>query len=78
MVWDPLAEDFARGLAELTAYHAEHGHARVPDSYRTLSGYRLGGWVSKQRAAYNASPRNITPERIADLEALGMIWKAKR
>jgi superfamily II DNA or RNA helicase len=74
MIWDELAEKFAAGLAALAAYQAEHGHARVPDSYRTPSGYRLGEWVGGQREAYNASPRRIGPERIADLEALGMIW----
>ena len=78
MIWDDLAERFAVGLAALTAYHAEHGHVRVPASYRTPSGYRLGQWFRKQRTAYNASPRRISPERIADLEALGMVWKTKR
>jgi hypothetical protein len=78
MSWDPLAEKFAVGLAALTAYHAEHGHVRVPYSYRTPSGYRLGSWVNNRRNEYKASPRRLSPERIADLEALGMIWKAKR
>ena len=73
-----LIPELAKKAAELTVYHAEHGDVRVPQSYRTPSGYRLGSWVGDQRRAYNASPRRLSPERIADLEALGMVWEAKR
>ena len=78
MIWDDLEEKFAAGLAALTAYHAEHGHARVPKRYRAPSGYRLGQWVADQHRAYSASLRRLSPERIADLEALGVVWSLRK
>ena len=44
-VWDMLAEDFARGLAALRAFVAEHGDARVPPRHHTADGLGLGTWV---------------------------------
>ena len=75
MVWDPLADDAARGLAALKRFRAEHGHLRVPQRYIDPSGFRLGHWVSRRRADYAAG--QISPERIAALEALGMVWSAR-
>jgi superfamily II DNA or RNA helicase len=72
MVWDPFAEDFARGLAALERFRADHGHLRVPANYIDPSGVRLGSWVSHRRKEYAAG--RLAPERIATLDALGMVW----
>ena len=47
--WDPYAEDWDEGFAQLTAYVQAVGHARVPTRYRTVEGYPLGKWISSQR-----------------------------
>ena len=47
------------GFAQLAAYVQAEGSARVPKSYRTAEGYRLGQWVVYQRStkdALSASP----------------------
>ena len=53
---------------------AEHGHARVPDAYRTPDGDQLGVWVSTQRQKYASG--DLSPERITRLEAVdGWVWE---
>ncbi|MFD9669827.1 helicase associated domain-containing protein [Rhodococcus sp. NPDC059968] len=44
-------EAWFRSLEE---YVSEHGHARVPDTYVTDGGAKLGSWVSNQRSTWQA------------------------
>jgi hypothetical protein len=70
----PIATQWEDGYTALLAYVAEHGNARVPTSHHTVDGYRLGGWVSKQRTAYTGGDHS--DERITRLEAVdGWVWK---
>jgi hypothetical protein len=54
----------------LQAYVREHDHCEVPHEYVTPTGYRLGGWVDKQRQRQDGMSR----ERRAYLDALGFVW----
>jgi superfamily II DNA or RNA helicase len=45
-----------RGLRELQEFVSREGHARVPMDYVTGDGFRLGGWVQKQRSKANRLP----------------------
>jgi superfamily II DNA or RNA helicase len=49
--WDPVGEYWEEGFGRLKEYVEHHGHCRVPASY-IVDGYRLGQWVSNQRANY--------------------------
>ncbi len=72
-VWEPFAADWETGFAELKAYAEREGDAKVPTPFRTASGYRLGQWVSSQRA----SRKTLAAERVARLEGLsGWTWSA--
>lgn len=64
-------------FSTLLQYVAREGHARVPHLH-IEDDMHLGAWVRSQRAAYkNRSPR-MTPERVAQLEALpGWVWSAR-
>ncbi|BBY53993.1 hypothetical protein MKOR_12440 [Mycolicibacillus koreensis] len=71
--WNTLDDKWELGFAELSAYVAEHGHSRVPVSYVTADGYRLGRWVEAQRRAYRSG--TLFADRIVRLEALpGWTW----
>lgn len=55
-----------RGLRELQVFASREGHARVPMDYVTGDGFRLGGWVQKQRSKVDRLP----PDHKAQLEIL--------
>jgi hypothetical protein len=54
----------------LQAYVQERGDCLVPHEYVTPTGYRLGGWVDKQRQRQPG----MSKERRAYLDALGFVW----
>ena len=70
-MWDLLAANWKEEFAQLSAYMQAQGHARVPRSYRTASGSRLGDWVATQRSKQDS----LSADRRQRLEALeGWRW----
>ena len=73
-VWDPFTADWEDGFEALTAYVQAEGSARVPQSYRTAAGYRLGTWVRVQRRQQDS----MSADRRQRLEAVdGWVWDAQ-
>jgi hypothetical protein len=71
--WDLTADAWQEGRAHLRAYVEREGHARVPTVHIADDGYRLGTWVSRQRA--DCRRGQLTAVRIAELEAVpGWSW----
>jgi hypothetical protein len=68
-VWNPFADAFDQGVAELAAYVAERGDARVPQGYKTSTGFNLGAWCSARRSDYKRG--QLPAERVAALDAFG-------
>ncbi len=69
--WNPMVDQWDQNYELLVEYVGHHGHARVPQSYRTSTGENLGGWSSGQRNRRSS----VTPARQARLEALpGWTW----
>jgi phage-related protein len=69
-IWDVSADEWEEGFRYLEEFVKEHGHCRVPQKYVTACGYRLGLWVTNQRAR----KATTLPERIGRLDALGFVW----
>ena len=61
-----------RAYQELVAYKGEHGHVRIPASYKALGDFRLGQWVSEQRRAKKSN--SLSCQQIDRLDMLGFIW----
>ncbi len=67
-------------------YYEHYGDLLIPQGFKTKNGYKidkdgtdLGVWISKQRNAYNGTGKGkLTSGRIKRLEAIGMIWNAKK
>ena len=59
------------GFSRLKQFSEREGHCRVPRSYKTEEGYRLGAWVNTQRNDKDS----MRPDRRQRLEALsGWDW----
>lgn len=64
---------FETGMSELRAFVAQHGHCRVPQSYVSPNGHRIGRWVSSRRLNFTAG--KLAAGQIAELEAVpGWLW----
>ena len=69
-----MQHDFEQGLGYLKSYKEEHGDCRVPGSFKTGDGFKLGSWVNSRRQNYKA--KTLSAERIDALDQLGFIWDA--
>ena len=75
--WVWHTRDYAWEVAFKRAkqYAAEHGDARIPISYVTPDGFRLGQWVNGQRHSH--SRNKIRSDRRQKLESLPRwVWRA--
>lgn len=69
--WDPFANKWEKGFLCAKEFAVEHGHAKIPCSYKAKGGYRLGMWASHQRSGKD----KLTIERKERLESLpGWVW----
>jgi len=87
MIWDPYKEQWEKMFKLALKYYEKYGDLRVPFSYVSPNGERLGTWIASQRKAYknrnlfkeerkdNFSP--LTDEQVGKLESIGMIWDLK-
>ena len=75
--WDGLIDGrWNQKFNALCAYYEEHGDLDVPRGYIDSSGVKLYEWVKKLRTYRSSSLqiKYLTPERIAALDSMGMIW----
>jgi len=87
-VLNPEHQHWRRGIEAATVYTREHGHLKVPFTYRvpsgedqaaeterwpaSLAGFPLGQWIADARRGYTRG--DMETDRIQQLEKLGMIW----
>lgn len=69
---------WADGIGHLETFISEHRHARVPKGYVCADGMRLASWVMHRREDRRLGAARLTPERIAQLDALGFDWAPPR
>lgn len=78
MVWGverTRSARWERGCAAAAAYRAEHGDLLVHDKHVDADGFKLGQWIAERRKQYLSAQLSV--ERIAELEALSMVWAVK-
>ena len=72
-VWNALEDKWEEGFQRLEEFVQQVGRARVPRTYSSTDGYKLGSWVSNQKTKRGDMPQ----ERKERLEALaGWAWDA--
>ena len=77
MVWDSYKDlSWKKNYAAAKAYYAEHGDLRIPATYMTEAGIKLGAWITNLRnyRKNGAQSNYLTEERIAALDEIGMVW----
>ena len=70
MTWNMKSEQWEKNYLEAMKYYNEHGNLYMPNTYMTETGFKLGYWISHIRFDRDKQ----SPERIAKLDAIGMIW----
>ncbi|MEZ0090129.1 helicase associated domain-containing protein [Streptacidiphilus sp. EB129] len=76
-VWHENDARWQRGLNALARFRTEHGHAQVPATYRTPSGFALGEWCSGRRGEYKRG--TLTDTKRTTLEGVeGWTWTAQQ
>ena len=79
MVWDSVRDlSWKRYYGAAEKYFQEHGDLNVKVTTVTENGLQLGEWICnlRTRRKNGAQQAYLTPERIAALERIGMIWDA--
>ncbi|MEU6713048.1 Helicase associated domain protein [Nonomuraea sp. NPDC046802] len=72
ITWNILDARWEEGIAHARAYRAEHGHLHMPTQYECPDGYQLGPWLTAVRNRKREG--KLQPERVAELEQLGIVW----
>lgn len=75
MVWDVPDYLWEEGYSAAVKYHKEHDDLLVPNNYVDNSGFRLGTWINGQREARRSGRETMTEDKIARLDALGIVWE---
>ncbi|TGD89224.1 DEAD/DEAH box helicase [Mycolicibacterium sp. CH28] len=74
--WSTKDSSWEEGLGRLLQFVEAHHHANVPQNYVDADGYKLGSWVTTQRAARIAG--RLKREREQRLSALpGWTWNPR-
>lgn len=79
MIWDVPDYLWEQNYHSARQYYCEYGNLDVPSGYVDENGIRLGAWISSMRSLRKRKGRRaeLTVERIAKLDDIGMVWKSK-
>jgi len=72
-VWNQFEQSWNDGFDALKAFKAEFGNCDVIQTYKTISGFSLGKWVSHQR-----SSSKISSEQKKKLDNLDFNWAPRK
>ena len=76
--WERADYFWNEGYKHAVRYYEENGNLDMNTKYVCDDGYKLGGWINRQRKVREGKTRGIlTDERISKLDELGMAWKYK-
>ena len=81
MVWDGAQNaQWQSAYCRAEEYYRQNGNLNIPYTYCTVDGYKLGRWLARQKSARRSPGKNsncvMTPDRVAKLEKIGIVWDA--
>jgi ribosomal protein L7Ae-like RNA K-turn-binding protein len=68
-IWDPLGEQWDKGVFHLIKFKEREGHCSVRYGH-IENGFKLGLWVSNKRKEFD----KLSAERVNQLNLMGFIW----
>ncbi|MFJ5635087.1 Helicase associated domain protein [Streptomyces goshikiensis] len=74
MIWDTRHLRWQEFFNACLEYKNRHGHLKVPSTYVSDNGYRLGAAVSSRRSAYRKG--TLPAAEAASLEEIGFVFEA--
>ncbi|MCL7405314.1 Helicase associated domain protein [Paradonghicola geojensis] len=72
-IWDIRATNWEEGFRKLLQFKETYGHCYIPAKYK-LDEFKLGSWVSRQRANKECMPSEWKQR----LDDIGFIWDGKK
>ena len=78
MIWERRCDiSWQKYFDAAKEYYEKHGDLNVKALYVTDDGIKLGTWIQRQRTSRKSKicSRYLTPERIEELNKIGMIWE---
>ena len=78
MVWTP-DDAWEVGFEHARSYFEKHGDLLVMSQYVCNDGYKLGNWITNQRANKTSGNKygKLSSEQITRLERIGMVWNVQ-
>ena len=75
-MWEPHEANWQYGLQRLRTFVDHFGHSLIRADYIATDGFKLGQWVTRQRATKNQMKMALN--KVSQLEAVpGWVWKAR-
>ncbi|MCI8834792.1 MAG: DEAD/DEAH box helicase family protein [Ruminococcus sp.] len=79
MIWDVPDYLWEENFMECMQYYRTFGNLEVPGDYCSPGGLKIGKWLRRQRLIREGKAAGeLTPEQIARLDTIGMVWKNKQ
>ena len=76
--WEAKKNHWGKGYEHAKVYYDENGHLDVEKRYQCPDGFLLGQWLATQRRVKAGKERGeLTKERVAMLDKIGMRWKSR-
>ncbi|OUQ74566.1 helicase associated domain-containing protein [Flavonifractor sp. An100] len=76
MIWDVREWEFQTMVQALEEYRRTFGDVRVPQSYVTPEGRKLGIWVNRIRLSRRQG--TLSPEQEKIFDGMGMVWEPQQ
>ena len=76
MIWDVPDYLWEENFSECMEYYRSHGNLKIPCSYCSPKGLKIGMWIRKQRTLRSGKGAGLklTDDQIRRLDSIGMEW----
>lgn len=80
MIWNISDHLWEENFAGALDFYQKNNHLNIPSDYCAPNGLKVGTWIRRQRSLRAGKIKTgvqQSPEQIARLDAIGMIWKGR-